>query len=65
MFEVSAVSALRSFAARIPAGDDVFGVMAVRQALARGLLTCRQLAHEADRQHRRPIIERALAEAER
>ena len=33
--------------------------MAVRQALARGLLTGRQLEHEADGQHRRPIIERA------
>jgi predicted transcriptional regulator of viral defense system len=40
-------------------------VMAIRQALARGLLTRRQLEGEADRQHRRSIIDRALAEAER
>jgi len=40
-------------------------VMAIGQALARGLLTRRQLEEEADRQHRRPIIDRALAEAER
>ncbi|HUA47437.1 MAG TPA: type IV toxin-antitoxin system AbiEi family antitoxin domain-containing protein [Solirubrobacteraceae bacterium] len=40
-------------------------VMTIRQALARGLLTCRQLEEEADRQRRRPIIDRALAEGER
>jgi len=40
-------------------------VMAIRQVLAHGLLTRRQLEEEADRQHRRPIIDRALAEAER
>jgi predicted transcriptional regulator of viral defense system len=40
-------------------------VMAVRQALARGLLTRRQLEEEADRQRRRSIIDRALAEATR
>lgn len=39
-------------------------VMAIREALARGLLTRRQLEGEADRQHRRPVIDRALAEAE-
>lgn len=40
-------------------------VMAVRQALAQGLLTRPQLEEEADHQHRRPIIDRALAEATR
>lgn len=39
-------------------------VMAIRQALARGLLTRRQLDEEADRQHRRSIVGRALAEVE-
>jgi len=38
-------------------------VMAVRQALARGLLTRGQLEEEADRQRRRSIIDHALAEA--
>lgn len=40
-------------------------VMAVRQALSRGLLTRRQLEEEAVGRHRGPIIARALAEAER
>lgn len=38
--------------------------MAVRQALARGMLTRRQLEDEVSRhRHRRPAVERALAEA--
>jgi len=40
-------------------------VMAVRQALARGLLTRRQLEREGDRHCRRSMIDRVLAEAER
>jgi predicted transcriptional regulator of viral defense system len=40
-------------------------VLAIRQALARGLLTRRQLEEEARRRHRQPIIDRAIAEAER
>jgi predicted transcriptional regulator of viral defense system len=39
--------------------------VAVRQALARGLLTRGQLEEEARRRHRQPIIDRALAEVER
>jgi predicted transcriptional regulator of viral defense system len=39
-------------------------VMAIRQAFARGMLNRRQLEEEADRQHRRTIVDRALAEAE-
>jgi len=38
-------------------------VMAVRQSLAQGLLTRRQLEEEADRQRRRSVIDRALSEA--
>ena len=39
--------------------------VAVRQALALGLLTRGQLEEEARRRHRQPIIDRALAEVER
>jgi predicted transcriptional regulator of viral defense system len=39
-------------------------VMAIRQALARGLATRRQLEDEADRRHRRTLIDRALAEVQ-
>ncbi len=39
-------------------------VMAIRQGLARGMLTRRQLEEEATRRHRQPVIARALAAAE-
>lgn len=39
-------------------------VMAVRQALARGLVTRRQLEQEAVRRHRLALIHRVLADAE-